>query len=71
VFKKLLTLVASVAVLTGFPQAAGAAPQDRLQVFPFSQPIRYSHHNDDFTVRVRTPGGVWQDLYECNVKVDM
>ena len=27
-------------------------------------------HNDDFTVRVRKPGGKWQELYEYNVKVD-
>ena len=31
----------------------------------------YSAHNDDFTVRVRVPGGEWQDLYEYNVQVDM
>lgn len=31
----------------------------------------YSHHNDDFTVRVRVPGGQWQDVYEYNVKVDL
>lgn len=31
----------------------------------------YTHHNDDFTVRVRTPGGVWQDLYEYRVMVDL
>ena len=27
--------------------------------------------NDDFTVRVREQGGVWQDLYEYRVDVDM
>lgn len=48
-----------------------AAPANRLQVFPFQKPIQYTHHNDDFTVRVRTPGGQWQDLYEYNVKVDL
>lgn len=31
----------------------------------------YSHHNDDYTVRVRVPGGEWQDVYEYNVKVDL
>ena len=31
----------------------------------------WSHLNDDFTVRVRVPGGEWQDLYEYNVKVDL
>lgn len=70
-FSKILTLAACFIGLAGFAQAAGAATQDQLQVFPFPQPIRYTHHNDDFTVRVRTPGGVWQDLYEYKVKVDL
>jgi len=43
----------------------------QIQVHPFPNPVRYTHHNDDFTVRVRTPGGVWQDLYEYKVKVDL
>lgn len=50
----------------------GAALADNvLQVFPFPEAMRYTAHNDDYTVRVRTPGGVWQDLYEYNVKVDL
>lgn len=28
-------------------------------------------HNDDYTVRVREKGGVWKDLYEYRVDVDM
>lgn len=28
-------------------------------------------HNDDYTVRVRIPGGEWKDLFEYNVRVDM
>lgn len=28
-------------------------------------------HNDDYTVRVRTVGGEWKDLFEYNVRVDM
>lgn len=28
-------------------------------------------HNDDFTVRVRMPGGEWRNLFEYNVQVDM
>lgn len=28
-------------------------------------------HNDDYTVRVRMPGGEWKDLFEYNVQVDM
>lgn len=26
-------------------------------------------HNDDYTVRVRIPGGEWKDLFEYNVQV--
>jgi len=51
--------------------AAMAAEASKLQVFPFPQPVRYSHHSDDFTVRVRVPNGVWQDLYEYRVNVDL
>ncbi len=51
--------------------APARAAENRLQVHPFPNPIRYSHHNDDYTVRVRVPGGAWQDLYEYNVKVDL
>jgi len=53
-----------------WPLVAGAAAS-RVQVHPFPDPIRYTHHNDDYTVRVRVPGGAWQDLYEYNVKVDL
>lgn len=28
-------------------------------------------HNDDYTVKVRVPGGEWSDLFEYNVQVDM
>lgn len=28
-------------------------------------------HNDDYTVRIRIPGGDWKDLYEYKVQVDM
>jgi hypothetical protein len=51
-------------------EAAHAAP-DRVQVHAFPNPVRYSHHNDDYTVRVRVPGGPWQDLFEYKVKVDL
>jgi hypothetical protein len=71
VFSKILTLAACIIGFAGFSQPALAAAPDQLQVFPFPQPVRYTHHNDDFTVRVRTPGGVWQDLYEYKVKVDL
>ncbi len=63
------TILAGMCILLGHSAASAAASQ--LQVFPFPQPIRYTHHSDDFTVRVRVPGGQWQDLYEYKVKVDL
>ncbi|SFU56265.1 glycosyl hydrolase family 28 protein [Pseudoduganella namucuonensis] len=66
-----LCALACAAQAQAAPATPAAAGADRLQVFPFPQPIRYTHHNDDFTVRVRTPGGVWRDLYEYRVKVDL
>lgn len=42
-----------------------------LWIHPVPREIYYPMHNDDFTVRVRVPGGQWQDLYEYKVKVDM
>jgi hypothetical protein len=58
-------------ILTGAALLWCASSSAQVQVFPFPEQIRYSHHSDDFTVRVRTPGGVWQDLYEYKVKVDL
>ena len=69
--KKLFVLAACLLGCTSWNAAVAAAPANQLQVHPFPQPIRYTHHNDAFTVRVRTPGGVWQDLYEYKVKVDL
>lgn len=51
--------------------AAFAAEPGRVITYDVPQKALYTHHNDDFTVRVRTPGGLWQDLYEYNVKVDL
>ena len=33
--------------------------------------LKYSAHNDDFTVQVRTPHGEWVDLFEWKVQVDL
>lgn len=61
-----MSLVLSVLLHVG-----GAFAENLLQVFPFPEALRYTAHNDDYTVRVRTPNGVWQDLFEYNVKVDL
>lgn len=42
-----------------------------LQLYPLPKALLYSRHNDDYTVKVRVPGGDWQDLFEYNVKVDL
>lgn len=48
-----------------------AALGQELVVYPPPQAVIYSMHNDDYTVRVRKPGGVWQDLFEYKVRVDL
>jgi hypothetical protein len=42
-----------------------------LLIHPVPSGIRYTHHNNDFSVCVRPRGGDWQDLYEYKVIVDM
>lgn len=75
----LKAIVATVLGLTvvAIPVAAGTTPSE-LRTYSYMRPVKYHpgdterdpHHNTDFTVRVRVPGGVWQDLYEHNVQVD-
>jgi hypothetical protein len=51
--------------------STGACSQvNTLYVYPNPQQLLYSHHNDDFTVQARAPGGAWEDLFEWNVVVD-
>lgn len=45
--------------------------ESRLLTYDIPKEALYTHHNDDYTVRVRTPGGQWEDLYEYNVIVDL
>jgi len=60
------------------PAQAPAQTPPELEVYPYPRPVKYTpgdpmrdpHHNGDYTVRVRSPGGEWRDLYEHNVKVD-
>jgi hypothetical protein len=51
--------------------AAQAQTPPTLLTYDVPQAALYTHHVDDFTVRVRVPGGEWQDLYEYRVKVDL
>ena len=48
-----------------------ASPGQRLVTYPAPAAVVYNMHNDDYTVRVREPGGDWQDLFEYKVKVDL
>src|SRR5688572_8584114 len=57
-------------VLTFFCVSATTFGQE-LITYPAPKAVIYSMHNDDYTVKVRKPGGAWQDLFEYNVKVDM
>lgn len=49
--------------------ARGQLP-NTLRVYDVPRELLYSAHNDDYTVRVRTPGGPWQNLYEYRIRVD-
>ncbi|MFT4251930.1 MAG: glycosyl hydrolase family 28 protein [Caulobacter sp.] len=48
----------------------GSALAGELRTYPVPPQLMYTAHNDDFTVRVREPGGEWRDLYEYRVQVD-
>jgi hypothetical protein len=54
-----------------FGQHVQEATAQELVTYPAPAGVVYTHHNDDFTVKVRRPGGVWQDLFEYNVRVDL
>ena len=60
-----------IAILIGLCLLCVPALAQRIDIAPVPKDILYSHHNDDFTVCVRTPGGEWQDLYEYKVMVDL
>lgn len=57
-------------LLTAMFILSGAHAQE-LITYPAPQAVIYNAHNDDYTVKVRKPGGEWQDLFEYNVKVDL
>lgn len=49
--------------------ATGSQPPV-LSIYDIPSKLLYSHHIDDFTVKVRQPGGEWRDLYEYEVTLD-
>jgi hypothetical protein len=47
-----------------------ASKAQELIVYPAPNGATSSMHNNDYTIRVRKPGGEWRDLYEYTIKVD-
>jgi hypothetical protein len=67
-----LGLVGVAAAQSDTDRGAAADKDSSLRIYATPPgKLLYSMHNDDFTVRVRRPGGSWRDLYEYNVKVDL
>lgn len=60
----------AIAVLATQLATGTAMAADTLRTYPVPKGLMYTALNDDFTVRVRTPNGEWQDLYEYRVQVD-
>jgi hypothetical protein len=54
----------------GIAMLAVDARASELLTYDIPSKLLYSHHIDDFTVKVRQPGGEWRDLYEYQVTLD-
>lgn len=51
---------------------AGYGSITRAQLVTYPQTLHTGlPHNDDYTVRVRVPGGEWKDLFEYKVQIDL
>lgn len=48
-----------------------SAFSSELFIYPVPNEVIYASHNDDYTVKVRIPGGHWMDLFEYKVRVDL
>ena len=62
-----------LAVATIFLAFGGAASVRAGQLMTYGvppAPIFYTQHNNDYTVRVRVPGGDWKDLFAYKLRVD-
>ncbi len=49
--------------------ALTVSAQDMLAVYPVD-PSTEAYRNEDFSIRVKTPGGAWHELFAFTVKVD-
>jgi hypothetical protein len=63
-------VLGGVLAVVGLVGVASVACGNELLTYQIPNPLLYSHHIDDFTVRVRSPGGEWRDLYEYEVTID-
>jgi len=63
-------LVQAFLMAVGIITMPHLALADELRTYPVPQGLLYQAHNDDFTVRVRQPGGPWHNLYEYRIRVD-
>jgi hypothetical protein len=57
-------------LLAAVSVAATQGQASELMTYDIPSKLLYSHHIDDFTVKVRQPGGHWRDLYEYKVTLD-
>jgi hypothetical protein len=57
-------------VLAALAMLAVDAQASELFTYDIPGKLLYSHHIDDYTVKVRQPGGEWRDLYEYKVTLD-
>jgi hypothetical protein len=72
------TLFALSLAATALAPHCAAADGSQLKTFDYPRGVKYHpgdtirdpHRNPEFVVRVRTPSGAWQDLYEHRVDVD-
>ncbi len=65
-----IIVTVSMLLAAASPVCAKTGNENLLVTYPVPQALLYRLHNDDYTVRVRTPGGEWQDLYEYKIRVD-
>ena len=71
-------LARALPLLAALAMQGATAATAELKTFDYPRPVRYHpgdtvrdpHRNPEFVVRVRTPSGAWQDLFEHRVDVD-
>lgn len=69
-WRRTLRVAAALTATMLLGSVSALASDNTLRTYPVPRALMYTVHNDDFTVRVRKPGGKWQDLYEYRVQID-